>query len=110
MASSVSSEHTFSSAGITISKWHNRLKPDFVKALQCLKFMIKQDLSFQFDPSIAAEGMKQEDAKSEQDLDSGDSNGKSWDEMWIVDGDDTDDEPELVWDTSVQILNKFSTQ
>ena len=42
--------------------------------------------------------MKQEDAKSEQDLDSGDSNGKSWDEMWIVGGDDTDDEPELVWD------------
>ena len=42
--------------------------------------------------------MKQEDAASEQDLDGGDSNGKSWDEMWIVNGDDVDDEPELIWD------------
>ena len=53
---------------------------------------------------IAADGMKQEDAKSEQDLDSGDSNGKSWDEMWIVDGDDTDDEPELVWIINFSLL------
>ena len=60
--------------------------------------MIKQDLFFWFDPSIAADGMKQEDAASEQDLDGGDSNGKSWDEMWIVNGDDVDDEPELIWD------------
>ena len=37
MASSVLSEHVFSSAGITISKWHNRLKLDIVEALQCLK-------------------------------------------------------------------------
>ena len=79
MASSVSSERAFSSAGITISKWCNRLKPDVVEALQCLKFMIKQDLFFQFDPSIAADEMKQEDATSEQDLDGGDSNRKSWD-------------------------------
>ncbi|EED77017.1 predicted protein, partial [Postia placenta Mad-698-R] len=37
MVSSVSSEHTFSAAGITISKHRNCLKADVVKALQCLK-------------------------------------------------------------------------
>ncbi|KIJ90054.1 hypothetical protein K443DRAFT_47139, partial [Laccaria amethystina LaAM-08-1] len=37
MASSVSSEQAFSVAGTTISKCHNRLKGDIVKALQCLK-------------------------------------------------------------------------
>ena len=36
MASSVSSERAFSSAGITISKCRNRLKADIVEALQCL--------------------------------------------------------------------------
>ena len=64
----------------------------------CLKFMIKWDLFFQFDPSIAADEMKQEDATSEQDLEGGDINKKSWDEMWIVDGGNADDEPEVVWD------------
>jgi hypothetical protein len=33
MSSSVSSERAFSSAGITISKRRNRLKPDIVEAL-----------------------------------------------------------------------------
>ncbi|OJA08859.1 hypothetical protein AZE42_01727, partial [Rhizopogon vesiculosus] len=36
MATSVSSERAFSSAGITISKRGNRLKADIVEALQCL--------------------------------------------------------------------------
>lgn len=44
MVSSVLSEHTFSSAGITISKHHNRLKGDIVKALQFLKCAILKDL------------------------------------------------------------------
>lgn len=57
MASSVSSERAFSSAGITISKRRNRLKADIVEALQCLKCMIKRDLLFRDsdDPSIATE-------------------------------------------------------
>jgi hypothetical protein len=47
MSSSVSSERTFSSAGITISKRHNRLGSDIVEALlQVLKCMIKRDLIF----------------------------------------------------------------
>ena len=37
MASSVSSERAFSSAGITITKRRNRLKADVVEALQILK-------------------------------------------------------------------------
>ncbi|PCH40503.1 hypothetical protein WOLCODRAFT_57295, partial [Wolfiporia cocos MD-104 SS10] len=37
MASSVSSERAFSSAGITISKRRNHLKADIVEALQLLK-------------------------------------------------------------------------
>ncbi len=46
MASSVSSESAFSAAGITISKWHNRLEGDIVEALQCLKSFLHQDLIF----------------------------------------------------------------
>ena len=57
MASLVSSEHAFSSAGITISKHHNWLKADIVEALQCLKCLIKHNILFQDsdDPSITAE-------------------------------------------------------
>lgn len=46
MASSVSSERAFSSAGITISKCRNRLKGDIVEALQVLKCAIRRDLLF----------------------------------------------------------------
>ena len=46
MASSVSSESTFSAASITISKHHNQLKGDIVEVLQCLKSLIHQDLLF----------------------------------------------------------------
>ncbi|KAG6901222.1 hypothetical protein C0995_015084 [Termitomyces sp. Mi166 len=46
MASSVSSEHAFSSAGITISKRCNRLKGDVAEASQCLKCMFRNDLIF----------------------------------------------------------------
>lgn len=56
MATSVSSKRAFSSAGITISKRRNHLKPDIVEALQCLKCMIKQGLLFHEDPSIVTEG------------------------------------------------------
>lgn len=46
MASSVSSERAFSSAGITISKRRNRLKADIVEALQVLKCFYRNDLIF----------------------------------------------------------------
>lgn len=53
MASSVSSKRVFSSAGITISKHHNQLKGDIVKALQGLKCMIRHDLLFRELPPTA---------------------------------------------------------
>ena len=46
MASSVSSERAFSSAGITVSKRRNRLKGDIVEALQCMKMVYRGDLLF----------------------------------------------------------------
>ena len=46
MAFSVSSEHAFSSTGITISKQWNRLKVNIVEALQCLKCLYHHDLLF----------------------------------------------------------------
>jgi hypothetical protein len=46
MASSVSSERAFSSAGLTLSKRRNRLQGDIVEALQCLKCMYHNDLIF----------------------------------------------------------------
>ena len=46
MASLVSSESTFSAAGITISKCRNQLTGNIVEALQCLKTLIHQDLLF----------------------------------------------------------------
>jgi hypothetical protein len=51
MASSVSSERAFSSAGITISKRRNRLKPDIVEALQFLKCSYHHNLLFREEPS-----------------------------------------------------------
>jgi hypothetical protein len=57
MATSVSSERAFSSAGITISKRRNRLKADIVEALQCLKCMFKRNLMFREadDPTVSME-------------------------------------------------------
>jgi hAT family C-terminal dimerisation region len=46
MASSVSSERAFSSAGITISKRRNRLQGNIVESLQFLKCLIRNDLIF----------------------------------------------------------------
>ena len=46
MSSLVSSEHAFSSAGITISKLHNHIKGDIIEALQFLKYSIRNDMVF----------------------------------------------------------------
>ena len=45
MASSVSSERAFSSAGITLSKRRNRLQADIVEAMQFLKWAFKSNLT-----------------------------------------------------------------
>ncbi|EMD32067.1 hypothetical protein CERSUDRAFT_27740, partial [Gelatoporia subvermispora B] len=44
LATSVSSERAFSSAGITITKRRNRLKGDIVEALQVLKSAFRNNL------------------------------------------------------------------
>lgn len=44
MASSVSSERAFSSAGLTITKLRNRLQGDIVEALQVLKCTLRSEL------------------------------------------------------------------
>jgi len=66
MALSVLSEHAFSSAGITISKQHNRLKPDIVKALQCLKCLYHNDLIFH---DVPLSSKVEEDLDGEEILD-----------------------------------------
>jgi hypothetical protein len=93
MASSVSSERAFSSAGITISKRRNRLKGDIVEALQCLKCMIHQNLMFRFDPavSVADEIAEEDDITADvgDDIEPNFTNqesamsAKGWDEVWL---------------------------
>jgi hypothetical protein len=74
MATSVSSERAFSSAGITISKRRNRLKADIVEALQCLKCMLKRGLLFREDPSVIVEVGED----SEKNQKGGGDSGNQW--------------------------------
>jgi hAT family C-terminal dimerisation region len=103
MASSVSSERAFSSAGITISKRRNRLKGDIVEALQCLKCMIHKNLIFRFDPTISiADEIAEEDdilADIGDDIEPNSTNKESsstpsggWNENWLdlEEADDTE--------------------
>jgi hypothetical protein len=95
MASSVSSERAFSSAGITISKRRNRLKGDIVEALQCLKCMYHNDLIFR-DVIVAREEeaeleeMDLELAKGADDADDADE-GFSWDQFLFKDEEEMDE-------------------
>ena len=70
MASSVSSERAFSSAGITISKGRNRLNADIVEVLQGLKSFIQQDL-------MVRDVLGQSVADEELDLDHEDKHPKN---------------------------------
>ncbi|KAG5641104.1 hypothetical protein H0H81_011388 [Sphagnurus paluster] len=98
MASSVSSERAFSSAGITISKRRNRLGADIIEALQFLKCWFQRDLIFREDTSVKSEqhSMGEEQGKEQGEM------GVSWaekmledvnegDEVVDFDGDDDDD-------------------
>jgi len=97
MASSVSSERAFSSAGITISKRRNRLKADIVEALQCLKCLYHTDLIFR-DPVNTAtveeemEGLGEvlDDSFGNQDAGNPDEEDDwSWDKL-ITDASDNE--------------------
>ena len=81
MASSVSSERAFSSAGITISKRRNRLKPDIVEALQFLKCLYRRDLLFREESSTELEvGIEREDLQnSDHNAGARNPGGAGWD-------------------------------
>ena len=94
MASSVSSERAFSSAGITISKRHNRLKGDLVEVLQCMKCIYHNGLLFR-EVQVSSEIEKELDGDEVIDVDMDadevlqEADGFSWDNI-IVDDDDED--------------------
>ena len=90
MASSVSSERAFSSAGITISKRRNRLKRDIVKALQCLKCMYHNDLIFR---EVVTAEEEVNDMEREPLLDTAldnDNDEVSWDSILILDDNESE--------------------
>ena len=92
MASSVSSERAFSSAGITISKRRNRLKGDIVEALQFLKCLVRKDLVYREPaPSSLLEIQLERDDGEEKDPNGTDDDGNSWDKCVIDLDDDTTD-------------------
>src|ERR1700731_3706473 len=66
MASSVSSEHAFSSAGFTITKHCNCLQGDIVEALQFLKCIFHHDLIFQEHETTAATDSPQGEEDGEE--------------------------------------------
>ena len=86
MASSVSSDRAFSSAGITISKCQNWLKGDIVEALECIKCLLHHNLIFC--PTITLEQIENELKDVEVDEELGgfreivaESEGFTWDKL-----------------------------
>ncbi|PPQ97932.1 hypothetical protein CVT26_002952 [Gymnopilus dilepis] len=103
IASSVSSEHAFSSAGITISKRRSRLKSDIVEAIECLKCLIHKDLLFR--EVVLVKSLEMELKNNDQVLESQDylevvkdSDGFSWDQL-LEEGEDD------IGETMVEILD-----
>jgi hypothetical protein len=97
MASSVSSERAFSSAGITISKRRNRLKGIIVEALQCLKCLYQNDLIFREVITALKEKLymeKDELLDSAMDADIEKDEKFSWDSLLDDDDGDDDDDDE----------------
>lgn len=93
MGSSVSSEHAFSSAGITITKCRNHLKGDIVKALQFIKCLLQKDLIYWEPLSTSALEHNIEVIDDNGDVDWVDEDEhKSWDSL-LIDVEDSDDEP-----------------
>ena len=82
MASSVSSEHAFSSAGITLSKQCNWLKGDIVEALQCLKCMYHNNLIFWEVVVAKDEEAELEDEQMAADVDNIEE-GFTWDQLLV---------------------------
>ena len=83
MASSVSSERAFSSAGITLSKRRNRLQGDIVEALQFLKCMFHHDLIFREVRTFTEEETLLDEDLGESDGASAQDDELSWEDLWI---------------------------
>jgi hypothetical protein len=77
MASSVSSERAFSSAGITITKRRNRLKPDIVEALQFLKCLYHHNLLFREEANTQLEVEESDHPDTEDTL----AENEGWDRI-----------------------------
>lgn len=96
MASSVSSERVFSSAGITVSKRRNRLKADIVEALQFLKCSIRQDLLHRAPAPSSAVELDLQKAEENADVEAEDDElmeepqkePRPWDDLLEDDSDD----------------------
>ena len=93
MASSVSSEREFSSAGLTISKHRNRFEGDIVEVLQFLKCLIRRELVFHTDPStfIDSDLDKDNDMGGSTLVPDAEKTLMSWNELWLEDDDATKD-------------------
>ena len=101
MASSVSSEHAFSSAGITISKRRNRLKGDIVEALQCLKCIYHEDLIFRdVELSVDVEGEMENTEYFDQDQSTAEACNSAaeftWDTLIVDDDEDNGNDDDIV--------------
>ena len=89
MDSSISSEHAFSVAGITITKCQNCLHRDIVEALQFLKCLIRKDIIYREVPSQSVLEYELENIKEDngspgwKDV----PNGEAWD-TFVIDDDD----------------------
>ena len=86
MASSVSSERAFSSAGITISKRRNRLKGDIVEAIKCIKCLLHRNLIFRRTITLDEIEKELEDVEVEEELAGSreivaESEGFTWDAL-----------------------------
>jgi hypothetical protein len=92
MASSVSSERAFSSAGITISKRRNRLKDDIVEALQVMKCMIRRDLLFRVPEALVDD---EDDLEVESEAEDSAEKDRSWD-IFVDDDPDNYELPAVV--------------
>ncbi|GLB43962.1 putative hAT family C-terminal dimerisation region [Lyophyllum shimeji] len=90
MASSVSSECAFSSAGITITKRRNRLKGDVVEALQFIKCSISKDLLYREEVlALTEEEMMLVD---DEDPEWEDIEEEGWDKRLLIETDTTDND------------------
>ncbi|KAG6846029.1 hypothetical protein H0H87_011077, partial [Tephrocybe sp. NHM501043] len=89
MASSVSSERAFSSAGITISKRRNRLKGDIVEAIQFIKCAASHNILYREEvlPSTEEDLLQADDGDSEWE----DISEAGWDKKLGINDEDESD-------------------